>query len=92
MPSQQLQGQLQIQHSVDTGNYSMDKHNIKSKTNYRQALEVKHINTEKVNKQTNIKKGNKKMITKKFIYRTLIIIIIIIIMTIIQFLFINMQT
>jgi hypothetical protein len=28
--SQQLQGQLQTQHSVDTGNYIMDKHNIKS--------------------------------------------------------------
>jgi hypothetical protein len=30
--SQQLQGQLQTQHSVDTSNYIMDKHNIKSKT------------------------------------------------------------
>jgi hypothetical protein len=39
VPSQQLQGQLQTQHSVDTGNYITDKHNIKSKTNYRQALE-----------------------------------------------------
>jgi hypothetical protein len=45
VPSQQLQGQLQTQHSVDTSNYIMDKHNIK--TNYRQALEEKHINTEK---------------------------------------------
>jgi hypothetical protein len=27
MPSQQSQGQLQTQHSVDTGNYIMDKHN-----------------------------------------------------------------
>jgi hypothetical protein len=33
------QGQLQTQRSVDKGNYSMDKHNIKSKTNYRQELE-----------------------------------------------------
>jgi hypothetical protein len=33
VPSQQLQGQLQTQHSVDTGNYIMDRHNIKSKTN-----------------------------------------------------------
>jgi hypothetical protein len=43
VPSQQLQGQLQTQHSVDTGNYIMDKHNIrvKSKTNYRQALKQK---------------------------------------------------
>jgi hypothetical protein len=39
MPSHQLQGQLQTQHSVDTRKYIMDKHNIKSKTNYRQALE-----------------------------------------------------
>jgi hypothetical protein len=29
VPSQQLQGQLQTQHSVDTGNYIMDKHNMK---------------------------------------------------------------
>jgi hypothetical protein len=39
VPSQKLQGQLQTQRSVDTGNYIMDKHNIKSKTNHRQALE-----------------------------------------------------
>jgi hypothetical protein len=39
VPSQQPQGQLQTEHSVDTGNYIMDNHNIKSKTNYRQALE-----------------------------------------------------
>jgi hypothetical protein len=39
VPSQQPQGQLQTEHSVDTNNYIMDKHNIKSKTNYRQALE-----------------------------------------------------
>jgi hypothetical protein len=31
MLSQQLQGHLQ--HSVDTSNYIMDKHNIKSKSN-----------------------------------------------------------
>jgi hypothetical protein len=30
MPSQQLQGQLQTQHSTDIGNYIMDKHDIKS--------------------------------------------------------------
>jgi hypothetical protein len=50
VPSQQLQGQLQTQHSVDTSNYIMDRHNIKSSTNYRQVLEEKHINAEK---QTN---------------------------------------
>jgi hypothetical protein len=41
VPSQQLQGQLQTQHSGDTSNYIMDRHNIKSKTNHRQALEEK---------------------------------------------------
>jgi hypothetical protein len=44
--SQQLQGQLQIQHSLDTSNYITEQYNIKSKTNYRQALEKIHINTE----------------------------------------------
>jgi hypothetical protein len=47
MPSQQLQGQLQTQRSVGTGNYIMDKHNIKSKTNYTQVPEEKHIIAEK---------------------------------------------
>jgi hypothetical protein len=35
------------QHSVDKSNYVMDKHNVKSKSNYRQALEEKQINAEK---------------------------------------------
>jgi hypothetical protein len=47
VPSQQLQGQLQTKHSADTSNYIMDKHNILSETNYRQALEEKDINAEK---------------------------------------------
>jgi hypothetical protein len=47
VPSQQPQGQLQTQHSVDTGNDIMDNHNIKSKTNYRKSLEEEHINAEK---------------------------------------------
>jgi hypothetical protein len=46
MLSQQLQGQLQTQHNVDTSNYIMEQYNIKSKTNYRQALEKIYINTE----------------------------------------------
>jgi hypothetical protein len=46
MPSQQLQGQLQTQHSADTSNYIMDKQYIKSKANYRQVLKEKHINAE----------------------------------------------
>jgi cell division protein FtsL len=33
--SQQPQGQLQTQHSVDKSNYFTDKHNIQSKTNER---------------------------------------------------------
>jgi hypothetical protein len=47
VPSQQPQGQLQTQHSADTGNHIREKHNIKSKSNYRQAREEKHINAEK---------------------------------------------
>jgi hypothetical protein len=31
VPSQQLQGQLQTEHSVDTSNYIMGEHNLKSK-------------------------------------------------------------
>jgi hypothetical protein len=34
VPSQQLQGQLQTQHSVDTGNYIKDKHNMKTTATY----------------------------------------------------------
>jgi hypothetical protein len=37
--NQQLQSQLQTQHSVDTGNHTMDRHNIKIKDKFRQALE-----------------------------------------------------
>jgi hypothetical protein len=33
--SQQLQGQLQTQHSVDTSNYITGEHNLKSKSNER---------------------------------------------------------
>jgi hypothetical protein len=33
VPSQQPQGQLQTEHSVDKSDYIMDKHNIESKTN-----------------------------------------------------------
>jgi hypothetical protein len=47
VPSQQPQGQLQTEHIVDTGNYIMDKHNIKSKKNYRQLLQEKQNNAGK---------------------------------------------
>jgi hypothetical protein len=56
MPSQQLQSQFQMQHRIDRGNYIMDKHNIKSKTNYRQALEEErhqYRKSKQTNKQTN---------------------------------------
>jgi hypothetical protein len=46
VPSQQLQEQLQAQYRVDKSNYIVDHHNIKSKSNYRQALEENHINIE----------------------------------------------
>jgi cell division protein FtsL len=52
VPSQQLQGQLQTQDSVDTVNYIMDTHNIKPNTNYRKLLEENTL-MEKVNKRTN---------------------------------------
>jgi hypothetical protein len=45
VPSQQLQDQLQTQHSVDT--ITLWTNNIESKTNYRLALEEKHTNAEK---------------------------------------------
>jgi L-amino acid N-acyltransferase YncA len=35
------------QHSVGKSSYILNKHNINSKTNYRQALEEKHINAGK---------------------------------------------
>jgi hypothetical protein len=47
MPSQQQEGQQQTKHGVDISNYTVEKYNIKSKTNYRQALEKKQINAEK---------------------------------------------
>jgi hypothetical protein len=69
MPSQQLQGQLQTQHSVDTDNYIMDRHNIKSKTNYsnhwrKNTLMQRSKQTNK--KQMKMKRGNKNMITKNY--------------------------
>jgi hypothetical protein len=48
----------------------MDKHNIKSKTNFRQALEEKNMLIQKSKqtiKQTKMTSGNKNMITKNYI-------------------------
>jgi hypothetical protein len=61
MPSQQLQGQLQTQHSVDTctNNHIMGEHNLKSKSNERWALEENQINAKKyANKQSNNDNNN----------------------------------
>jgi hypothetical protein len=56
VPRQQLQGQLQTLHSVDTSTYIMDKYNIKSKSNYKPLLVEKYINAEKyTSKHTNNK-------------------------------------
>jgi hypothetical protein len=57
LPSQQLQGPLQTQHSVDTGNYIVEQYNIESKVNYRKLLEEKHINGE--SKQINKNKDER---------------------------------
>jgi hypothetical protein len=51
VPSQQLQDQLQTQHSIDASNYIMEQYNIKSKTNYRQGLEENTLMRK--SKQTN---------------------------------------
>jgi hypothetical protein len=48
----------------------MDNRNIKSKTNYRQALEERPINAEKVNRQRKVKRGNKNLITENYINTT----------------------
>jgi hypothetical protein len=57
--SQQLQGQLQTQKSVDTGNHIKDKNNIKTRDKLQASTgERKHINTEKVNKQRRKMKRN----------------------------------
>jgi hypothetical protein len=51
-PNQQLQGQLQTQHSVDTGNHIKDKHDIKTREKLQANTgERKHINADEVNEQ-----------------------------------------
>jgi hypothetical protein len=49
----------------------MDKHNIKSKTNYSQALEEEKHYYRNVNKQTKMKRGSKNMITKNYIIQNI---------------------
>jgi hypothetical protein len=72
VPSQQIQGQLQTQHSVDTGNYIMEQYHIKSKTNYRQALEEGNTLIQK-SKQTKMKIGNNNMITTNYVTQNITI-------------------
>jgi hypothetical protein len=59
--SQQLQGQLQTQHSVDTGNYIMDKHTWSQSQITGKHWRKQHINTEskQTNKKMKMKSGNK---------------------------------
>jgi hypothetical protein len=45
VPSQQPKGQLQTEYIVKTGNYIIDKHSTKTKTNYRQALVEENNNS-----------------------------------------------
>jgi hypothetical protein len=58
VPSQQLQGQLQAQHSVATGNYIMDTQ-YKAKDKLQEISVRKHINGEskQTKKQTNKDEG-----------------------------------
>jgi hypothetical protein len=54
MQSQQLQSQLQTEPSVDTDNYIKDKHNMKSRVDYRKVLDENTLMQEsKINKQAN---------------------------------------
>jgi hypothetical protein len=69
VPSQQLQGQLQTQHSVDTVNYIMDTHSIKPHINYRKFLEENTL-MEKVKKQTS--KQTKMRVNKNYITQYII--------------------
>jgi hypothetical protein len=48
----------------------MDRHSIKSKTDYRQALEEKP-QCRKVNEQTKMKRGVKNVITKNYIIQNI---------------------
>jgi hypothetical protein len=53
VPSQQLQGQLQADHSAVICIYIMDRHNIKSRINYRNTIIQK-----KIDKQSEISNIN----------------------------------
>jgi hypothetical protein len=73
VPSQQLRGQLQTQHSVDTARTVWQtQHKVKDKLQTNTGGR-KHINTENtVNKQTKKKKrGNKNIIIKNYITRNI---------------------
>jgi hypothetical protein len=64
VPSQQPQGQLQTLHSVDTSNYPMDRHNIKSKTikgkHWRRniLMRISKQTSKQANKQTDNNNNN----------------------------------
>jgi hypothetical protein len=67
VPSQQLQGELQTQHSVDTGNHIKGKHNMKTRDKLQASTgERKQINIEKVSKRKD-EICKKNLITKNHI-------------------------
>jgi hypothetical protein len=47
VPSQQLQGQLQTEHTVDTNNYITDKHNLKTRDKLQASTGRKRVNAGK---------------------------------------------
>jgi uncharacterized protein YpmB len=66
VPNQQLQGQLQTQHSTDTGNHIKGKHNLKTKDKLQTNTgERERINIEKVNKQNKDEEKYIKNVTSK---------------------------
>jgi hypothetical protein len=59
--SQQVQCQWQAGYSVDTGNHIVNKHNFKSRINYRKVLEENTLMEN--SKQTKLR-GNKNYVTQ----------------------------
>jgi hypothetical protein len=66
LPNQQLQSQLQTQHSVDTSNYITNRHDIKWKkiTSKYWRKNTLMQKSKQTNKQTMMRGGNKNCITE----------------------------
>jgi hypothetical protein len=66
--SQQLQGQLQTQHTVDGGNQIKDKHNIKTRDKLQTSTrERKRIQTEKVEKKQDEEKYTTNILPRNYL-------------------------